>query len=51
MTEETQARDREVSGSLPGLDCLQSVAYLYICPCFEYARESSTSQEAKTAAV
>ena len=29
----------------------QNVAYLYFCPSFEYARESTTSQEAKAAAV
>jgi hypothetical protein len=46
---ETQTRDRAVSGSLPERDCLQRVAYLYLCPCFEYARGSSASQEAKTA--
>ena len=28
---------------------LQYVVYLYICSSFEYARESSVSQEAKTA--
>jgi len=48
---ELSARDREVFGSLPGRDCLHNVAYLYLCPCFEYARESTTSQEAKAAAV
>jgi hypothetical protein len=46
-----QARAREVSGSLPRRTRLHNVAYLYFCPYFEYARESTISQEAKAAAL
>jgi len=42
---------RQRSNPLPGCPRLHHVVYLYLCPWFEYARESTTSQEAKAATV